>query len=255
MITDAYSKEPSGVLTAAMCYEQGSDHFDTLILTFSEPLIQQLVKDGSITPSNDVLGSINGDSIIYRCKDEAHTAIVKIGIGAPRAVCNCEELVQITGAKHFIAIGSCGSLNSEISAGKVIIPTRSWRDEGTSYHYVPASDWIEMKNAAKLQALFEQWHVSCVTGPAWTTDALYRETPDAVAKHQKDGCIACDMECSALQAWADFAGQDFYTFFYSADALEESNWDPRILMNSGELDPARALYSLAVQTAKEISKD
>ncbi len=249
MITDAFSKEKDGVLTPAMCYEKSEESFETLILTFSNPLIEKLLSENVIEPSSIVLGSINGDAPIYRVKDHAGTAIVKVGIGAPHAVGMCEELAHVTGAKNYIEIGSCGALDAALTAGKVIIPEKAWRDDGMSYHYAPASDWIKIVRADQIAEQFKAWGVAFARGPVWTTDALYRETPEAVARHKAAGCIAVEMECSGLQAWADFRNLNYYPFFYSADALDESSWDSRILMSSGELDPAKALFALAVQLA------
>ena len=46
--------------------------------------------------------------------------------------------------------GGSGCLNKEIARGKVMVPTAAYRDEGTSYHYASASDYIEVRNADKV---------------------------------------------------------------------------------------------------------
>jgi uridine phosphorylase len=47
----------------------------------------------------------------------------------------------------YIVFGGSGCLNKEIARGKVMIPTAAYRDEGTSYHFAPASDYIDVKNS------------------------------------------------------------------------------------------------------------
>ncbi|NCB34176.1 MAG: hypothetical protein EOM64_09950 [Erysipelotrichia bacterium] len=254
MITDAFSKEKYGVLNPDMCYAKSEESFQTMILTFSHPLIAKLLEEGAIEPSRAVIASIGGDAEIYRVSGHPGTAIVKIGMGAPHAVNMCEELAWITGAVNYIEIGSCGALDAALTAGKVIIPSKAWRDDGVSYHYAPAADWIEIVNSEMMAKLFQEWNVSFAREPVWTTDALYRETPEAVARHKAVGCVAVEMECSGIQAWADFRNLNYYPFFYSADALDESSWDSRILMSSGELDPACALFALAAQLASVLQK-
>ena len=253
MIQDAFTKE-EGMLTPSLFYDKGEQPFQTMIMTFSQQLIDSLLAEGRITPSTDVLTSINGDKRIYSVKDHPGTGLFKTGIGASLAVCTAEEVAHITGSRNMIVFGSCGALDSAITAGNIIVPERSWRDEGTSYHYAPAADWIDMKGAETLKQLFSGWHVPYVCGGNWTTDALYRETKSAAAKHRADGCISCDMEASALEAWAQYRQQNFYTFFYSADALNEAGWDRRILGNGGEISPIGALFNLALAVADARTK-
>lgn len=60
------------------------------------------------------------------------------GIGSPSTAIATEELINI-GAKVLIRVGTCGgALKKEISAGSLIIPTASIREEGTTKEYLPA---------------------------------------------------------------------------------------------------------------------
>src|SRR5687768_13503877 len=58
------------------------------------------------------------------------------GVGAPLAAALLEEVIA-RGGRKFIACGGAGVLDSEITCGRVVIPTLAVRDEGTSYHYLP----------------------------------------------------------------------------------------------------------------------
>lgn len=59
-----------------------------------------------------------------------------------------ENTISEIKTNKYIVFGGCGCLNKKIIHGQVIIPTEaSYRDEGTSYHYAPASDYIKIKNA------------------------------------------------------------------------------------------------------------
>ena len=57
---------------------------------------------------------------------------------------------------HGGMFGSCGILDKSINECELIIPTFSYRDEGTSYHYVEPSDYIEIKNSGDLIGIFEE---------------------------------------------------------------------------------------------------
>ena len=76
----------------------------------------------------------------------------------------------------YIVFGGAGCLNKEIAHGKVMVLTEAYRDEGTSYHYAPASDYITVKNADIVADFMEKNGLPYVKGKTWTTDAIYRET-------------------------------------------------------------------------------
>lgn len=76
----------------------------------------------------------------------------------------------------YIVFGGSGCLNKEIAHGKVMIPTEGYRDEGTSYHYAPASDYITIKNADVVATFMKENEIPFVKGKTWTTDSFYRET-------------------------------------------------------------------------------
>ena len=58
------------------------------------------------------------------------------------------------------------------------LPTAAVRDEGTSYHYVPAGREVQPSPdaLAALRAVLVKHGVQYIEGKTWTTDAIYRET-------------------------------------------------------------------------------
>jgi len=61
----------------------------------------------------------------------------------------------------------------------------------------------------------------------WTTDAIYRETPDRVARRRAEGCLTVEMEMAAFCAVAQFRGVLFGQILYGGDDLSGENWDHR----------------------------
>ena len=53
-----------------------------------------------------------------------------------------EELIA-RGCRTFVACGGAGVLVPDVALGHVIVPTAAIRDEGTSYHYLPAGREVE----------------------------------------------------------------------------------------------------------------
>ena len=88
-------------------------------------------------------------------------------------------------------------------------------------------------------------------GKIWTSDGIYRETMDAITERKKTGCIAVDMEYSALLAAAAYRGVKFVQFFYGADCLDNERWQPRDLTDYG-LEGAEKYMALALECGMEL---
>lgn len=140
-------------------------------------------------------------------------------VGAPAAVQIMDWLIA-HGVKRIISTGTCGAL-AELPENEFLVPAKALRDEGTSYHYLPAARYIETD--ADIRRIIEQCfrrknlpYRECVT---WTTDGFFRETRAKVRARRADGCDVVEMECAALAACAQFRGVKFGQFLFTADTL------------------------------------
>lgn len=202
---------------------------ETVMVLFNQKMVD------IILASNDfeIIGNMHAGidipiyKIIYKQKK---IAFYLTWLGAPATVSLLEEIIA-KGGKSILLFGSCGSLNKEITAGHVIVPTWAYRDEGTSYHYMAASDgdYVEVKSAKHLEEILRVLKVPYTCGKTWTTDAFYRETRKNMELRKSDGCLTVEMECAAVMAMAQFRGVKAYQFLYSADNLDGEEWDERIL--------------------------
>ena len=154
--------------------------------------------------------NVNGEKIL----------LVSPTTGSAGSVCDMELLIA-SGIKKFVAFGTCGRLNKNIAKNTIILPTSAYREEGTSYHYLPDSDEIEVDQSLLLKAksVFDKTTLTVVEGKIWTTDAVYRETYGKVKLMQERGCIGVDMELSALLALAKYRDAKFFQFLISNDAV------------------------------------
>ena len=73
-------------------------------------------------------------------------AFYKTILGSPMTVGMLEDVAMMIECNKFLVFGSAGVLDKEKCMGKVVVPTYSCRDEGTSYHYAKADSYIEIKN-------------------------------------------------------------------------------------------------------------
>lgn len=181
-------------------------------------------------------------------------ALMMAPMGAAACVGSFEELFAM-GVEKAVIFGTCGVLDGGISDCSVIIPTSALRDEGTSYHYAPASDEIAVNTAYqdKFISILNERNISYTTGKVWTTDAFYRETREKLERRKAAGCVAVDMECSALTALAAFRKKEIFQFFYAADNLAGEEWEARSLGNDVKLSDKDKVAELALEMALSIA--
>lgn len=145
---------------------------------------------------------------------------------------NIAECAHITGATKFVMFGSCGTLDKATTSGKFVIPTEAYRDEGTSYHFMPPSDFVKINNANRVEAVFKKLNIPYVKGKTWTTDGFLMETVNKVKKRKEEGCIVVEMELAACQAVANHFKLELYDFLQPGDVLIEGDYDKSLLHNA-----------------------
>ncbi len=165
------------------------------------------------------------------------------GIGAPHSVFLMERLIAL-GAREFIIVGSAGGL---VTPG-VYLCNKAVRDEGTSYHYLPASTYAyaSMELSMRVASALTVNKVKFQVGPSWTTDAPYREMRSAVVYHRSRGVRTVDMEAAALYAVARMRQVKAVAIFEVRD-LVLGQWHPGIQLQTSP--ESRAKIAKAVVSA------
>lgn len=221
------------------------------VLCFFQRPIQEFCAEKN-APAIAQLSSEIGKNLVYVLEhNNTRVAITHPGVGAPLSGSFLEELIAFGGRK-FIAVGGAGVLDSTIAPGHVIVPTSAIRDEGTSYHYLPPSREVT-PDAAAVQAIVETLRAHNVPydlGKTWTTDAVYRETPDKIRRRKAEGALAVEMEAAAYFAIAQFRGVQFGQMLYGGDDLGGEQWDFRGWTNLH--DTREKLFWLAVEAATRL---
>jgi uridine phosphorylase len=120
-------------------------------------------------------------------------------------------------------------LDSNIAVGHIIVRTSADRDEGTSYHYLPPGREVAASEAATQTVMrtLDAHGVPYTSGKTWTTDAIYRETPEKIALRRGEGCIAVEMEAAAFFAVAQFRGVEMAQILYGGDDVGGEIWAGR----------------------------
>ncbi|MCI8465060.1 MAG: nucleoside phosphorylase [Lachnospiraceae bacterium] len=207
---------------------------EVCITTFSEGIIRKAAQ-GSAAKVIAHLYSANGAIPVYEIEyHKKKMGLFLSRVGAPACVAGLEEIIAL-GAKKIIQFGCCGVLDQSYVGNSIILPSSAVRDEGTSYHYCPDSEEISADPSSveiAVQCLKKQ-DIPYIIGKVWTTDAIYRETPELIERRKKQGCIAVEMECSASLAVARFRNIPILQFFYGADNLDADAWEIRDLTDYG----------------------
>ena len=253
MITDSYDNDRTPLLTPqdtlSDTVKQAAEQapLDTVLLVFSNRLIHKLQERGEIEELSPqvLLGDASARHPVFRVRG-TDIGILLSGIGGPSAAGNAEELRVLFPLKNLFLFGSCGTLTN-LKEGSLIVPEKAYRDEGTSYHYAPASDYIDILQAETLRGIFDQLEIPYISGNTWTTDAFYRETSAKRDRLVSEGCVCVEMECASVQAVCTYYGVNFFPFFYSADSLH-STWTRRILGDK-EQSASLAAFHAAVSAA------
>lgn len=128
-------------------------------------------------------------------------------VGGPFAVLVAEQLFA-SGCELLINLTSAGQI---MPAGKTpyfVLIDRALRDEGTSFHYTPASDFADARPAlvSAVEVALSQLPQRTLVGHSWTTDAPFRETSAAVEAARSRNILAVEMEAASLYAFAAATG-------------------------------------------------
>lgn len=225
------------------------DFPEVCVTTFSENIIQKFAGMNSVKEIAK-LYSANGLLPIYEISYAGtRIAFFLSRVGAPACVAGLEEIIAY-GARKIVLFGCCGVLNEAAVQNKIIIPTAAIRDEGTSYHYLPASEEIcaDEYSVKITEQCMDRCGMPFVKGKVWTTDAIYRETRRLVEERKQQGCLGVEMECAAVLAVAQFREVPLVQFFYGADSLDSEKWEPRDLTEYG-LTGADKYMALALECA------
>lgn len=212
-----------GVERAVLCFFQ--DAIDRKVAATRAPVRFHLRSEIGRVPVYDV--DVDGAPVL----------LCHPGVGAPLAAAFLEELIA-HGCRRVLACGGCGVLDSSLPVGHALLPVAAVRDEGTSYHYLPASREVEPHPdaVAAIARALDAAGVPYDRIKTWTTDAFYRETRARVARRQAEGCRAVEMEAAAFFAVARFRGIQFGQVLYAGDDVAAETWTHRDWARHGARD-------------------
>ena len=175
--------------------------------------------------------------------------IVGCAVGASFAVLIAEEMFA-SGCKLLISVTSSGQIVPVRPPPYFILIERALRDEGTSYHYMAASDYSHADPAliAALDGAFDALQVPVLTGATWTTDAPFRETQPAIDAMREKNLMAVEMEAAALYAFAQVRQKPVLCFAHVTNQMGRIDGD----FEKGEADGTKDALDLVAIAADRL---
>lgn len=220
-----FDPTPEAVIEPRHVRSRLEDAPEHAVLCMFGEVIERLARDGA--PVLWELSAAHGVHPVYGVTvGDRPVAVFHPGVGAPLAGAFLEEAIA-SGCRAFVGIGMAGALVPDVLIGHVVVPTAAIRDEGTSYHYLPAAREVGPAPAAvaAVEETLVRRGIEYVTGTTWTTDAPYRETRKKVRRRVAEGCLTVEMEASALFSIAAFRGVPLGMVFLTSDSLAGEEWD------------------------------
>lgn len=226
-------------------------HYDEASAFLPENLLresrrQKGLEDGRVPcicvldPDGDIVRQTKADGRAARDPDWAcyHTDLYRLtidglelgvlpcAVGASFAVLVAEQLFA-SGCRLLISVTSSGQLIASRPPPYFILIEKALRDEGTSYHYLPPSEFSSAPPELIdiLTSAFDDLPVPVERGATWTTDAPYRETSTAIAAMKAKGLLAVEMEAAALYAFAKARSRPVICFAHVTNQMASSEGD------------------------------
>ena len=198
------------------------------VITFFRKELERFAAENNLA----VIGYLNSEVLdipIYEFVYGANRLCITMAFcGGPGAAVTREEL-HAMGCKKFMICGGAGALTKNSKVGEIIVPISAVRDDGTSYHYIEPSREIECHKeaVATVVSCLRQMGIPFTTGKTWTSDAIYRETPDMIELRRSEGCITVEMEAAAFFAVSQYYNIPLAQLLYAGDDVSGEAWDSR----------------------------
>lgn len=232
MITDSFDKNSESVISLSDFYDKSDVQVKKCLIIFSKVIYKELKRRFRVKKIACIKSCREDIPVYCFLYRKERIAFYLSNIGSTSAATEMNEVNYMIGATSFIMFGSCGSLDSNKTKNRFIIPSSAYRDEGLSYHYMENSDYIEIKNCKQVSLIFEKYKIPYVVGKVWTTDAFLRETKNQVKLRKKEGCIAVEMELAGVQAVADYYNFQLFNFLQAGDVIEDNDYSNEKLSNA-----------------------
>lgn len=182
---------------------------------------------------------------IFKYK-EIEFGIVGYAVGSSFSVLVAEEMFA-SGCQLLISISSAGQIVSKRKPPYFVLIEKALRDEGTSYHYLPPSDYssINKELCDMMSDIFVRYSMPVDFGISWTTDAPFRETASSIKYYRSLKVLAVEMEAAALYAFSKAREKPVICFAHVTNQMGSIERDFEKGIDQGSDDAVQLIYMAA----------
>lgn len=149
-------------------------------------------------------------------------SIMGSGMGMPSISIYAHELFDHYGVQTIVRVGTCGGLLPEMQLGDLILASSASTDSAMNRQRFNGWDYAAAADPDLLRKVAEtalEMDIPVRTGGVFSTDFFYHPDPDFIARVQRMGLLALDMESAALYALAREHGRKALTMLTVSDVI------------------------------------
>ena len=185
-------------------------------------------------------------------QDGMELGIIGCVVGSSFAVLIAEQLF-VSGCELLISVTSSGIIKKVPDVFNYILIKEAVRDEGTSYHYLPAGhvSGINKELLISLEKTLLKKSAHVLIGKSWTTDAPYRETPAAIENMKSADVNVVEMEAAALYAFAEAKNKKVICFAHITNSMAQNELDFEKGLENGSIASLQLIHLTAKSLLEE----
>jgi uridine phosphorylase len=112
-----------------------------------------------------------------------------------------DELIAL-GARRIVVLNVGAGMGPDLPVGSLVVASRALRDDGTSFHYQPASRYNQPSPSLTraLATAARQTGATVYEGTVWTNPAHFRLSQSRLSEFRQEGCKVLENEVAAAFA-------------------------------------------------------
>lgn len=175
------------------------DIAETVLLP-GDPLRAKFIADNfleDVKCYNEVRG-MYGFTGTYKGK---RISVQGTGMGVPSISIYSTELISEYGVKNLIRVGTAGSMQEDVKVRDIVIAMSSCTDSSVNKNRFDGMDYAPTASFNLLKTAYDtsvSHNITPKVGTIFTSDNFYNDKKDAWKRWAEYGCLAIEMETSAL---------------------------------------------------------
>lgn len=163
---------------------------------------------------------------LYVFNANENIGFIKSHMCSPAIATQAEDLIA-GGVEELIHIGFAGGLQTDMTAGDVIITDGAYNDTAVARLYGYDLDIIESskKLTKTVGKLLSDNGIVYRQGIHWTTDAGYMETWGQIIEHREKNALCVEMEGVGLFTVATYRNCSATAIYVISDVYNEDDWN------------------------------